>query len=93
MPDNNDSNSDDDSRFWEQYQKLPPELQDAVFDEKTADCVRRACQRTGQDSLIDFIIDKVGDTYLGNLPPEQLFILIKEKSLTIPMLPKKLLIR
>jgi len=79
MPDNNDSNSDDDSRFWEQYQKLPPELQDAVFDEKTADCVRRACQRTGQDSLIDFIIDKVGDTYLGNLPPEQLFTLIKEK--------------
>lgn len=77
MPDNNDI--DDDARFWEQYQKLPPELQDAVFDEKTVDCVSRACQRTGQDPLIDFIIDKVEDTYLGNLPPEQLFALIKEK--------------
>jgi len=35
MPDNNDSNSDDDSRFLgSSTKKLPPELQDAVFDEK-----------------------------------------------------------
>jgi len=67
------------ANFWVQYKKLPPELQDALFNEKTGEYITRICERSGESGMIDFIVDKIGDVFLGYLPPNKFLNLIKSQ--------------
>ena len=59
-------------QFWKLYEKLPKELQEAIFSTETAGNIWLICER---NELLDVDISKisllVGDVLLGLLPPEE----------------------
>jgi len=58
-------------QLWELYQKLPPELQEAIFSEETANNIYSVCEKNGiVDDKIPKIAKLTGDILLGLLPPE-----------------------
>ncbi|MFA5742420.1 MAG: hypothetical protein WCX77_00840 [Candidatus Paceibacterota bacterium] len=60
-------------QFWEAYDAIPAELQDAIFSEKTAKAIFNACVENGiEDERISKVAKNVGDVLLGLLSPEQL---------------------
>jgi hypothetical protein len=60
-------------QFWEIYETLPVELQDAIFSGKTAEIIFNACVDNGvEDERISKVAGYVGDILLGLLAPEQL---------------------
>lgn len=69
-------------KFWELYNKLPVELQDALFSEEMGDNVIEICERYGALSSLDFVMDGVTDVMLGVLPPNE-FLDSLEKNLKL----------
>lgn len=82
----------DQIKFWTQYKKLPPDLQEALFDEKTEEYVTRICERRGEGGIIDFVIDKIADLFLGNLPPAEFLKLLTSSLDCNPETAKKIVL-
>lgn len=59
-------------KFWELYKKLPEELREAIWSEKTTDDIYDICQRNGikDNQVVSEIIRFLGQVLLGVLPPE-----------------------
>jgi len=69
-------------QFKELYQKLPEELQDALFDEKTGNNTFEICQRNNIENYLDDVAYFIKQTLIGFLPPED-FQETLEKELNI----------
>jgi len=65
--------------FRELYMKLPEDLQDAIFAPETGENIEAICKRNKIDELMGFMINKIGDVYLGLLPPDNLFADIEKQ--------------
>lgn len=60
-------------QLWPIYEKLPEDLKEAIFSEKTADNIHDICTRNGiGDERISQIAKYVGYVLLGVLIPEKL---------------------
>jgi len=59
-------------KFWDLYKKLPEELREAIWSEKTTDDIYDICQRNDikDNQIVSEIIRIVGQVLLGVLPPE-----------------------
>ena len=65
-------------QFWKLYEKLPQDLQDAVFSEETANNIYTICDRYDINE-ISKVAKIVGFVLLGVLPPDELYeTLLKE---------------
>lgn len=59
--------------FWDLYEKLPPELKEAIFSVETADHISNICNRYEiQGEGISKVAKIIGDVLLGLLPLENL---------------------
>lgn len=68
---------------WKLYEKLPKELQEAIFSEETADNIWNICERNEiSEEKISEIAKQVGNVLLGILPPEE-FQKILEKEIKL----------
>ena len=57
--------------LWKLYEKLPKELQEAIFAEETADYIGNICERYDiNEEMISEIARRTGNVLLGILPPE-----------------------
>jgi len=60
-------------QIWKLYEKLPPELKEAIFSEDTADNVWDICSRNGiEDERISEVARYTGRVLMGLLPPDEL---------------------
>jgi len=60
-------------QFWQAYDSVPAELQDAIFSEETAKTIFNSCIDNGvKDERISQVAKNVGDVLLGLLSPERL---------------------
>lgn len=58
--------------MWDIYEKLPENLQEAVFSPKTAEHVRNACRRANVDEeLISEVASFTGRVLMGLLTPKE----------------------
>lgn len=58
---------------WKLYEKLPPDLKEAIFSESTAEDIWNICIRNGiEDERIPQIAKYTGRVLLGLLPPNEL---------------------
>ena len=58
--------------LWKLYQKLPEELQEAIFSEETADHIGNTCERYDiKEETIPEIAKQVGNVLSGILPPAE----------------------
>jgi len=58
-------------KLWPIYEKLPKDLQEAIFSEETADIISSICDRNGvKDEEIPEITKYTGYVLLGILPPD-----------------------
>ncbi|MCD6550118.1 hypothetical protein J7K24_01065 [bacterium] len=65
-------------QFWKLYEKLPKDLQDAIFSEETANNIYTVCDRYEIDE-VPKVAKIVGFVLLGVLPPDELYeTLLKE---------------
>lgn len=55
-------------QFWKLYEKLPQELKDVLFDEKTSDNIYDVCEKNKVLENHDQIVDYVGQVLIGVLP-------------------------
>ena len=58
-------------QFWKLYEKLPEELQEAIFSVKTADSIYDICQKNEIDE-VSKVAKLVGQVLVGLLPPGEL---------------------
>lgn len=56
-------------QFWKLYEKLPEELQEAIFSQETADNIWDICEKNNIQE-VSKVADYAGQTLLGILPPE-----------------------
>lgn len=69
--------------LWKLYEKLPEELKEAIFSERTAENIFNICSRNGiEDERISKIAKYVGRVLMGLLPPNE-FQGILEKELKL----------
>ena len=67
-------------QLWKLYEKLPPELREAIFSEETANNIWDICIRNGiEDNRISEIAKYVGRVLLGVLPPVEFQKILEEK--------------
>ncbi len=60
-------------QIWELYAKLPEELKDAFFSEKTGDDIYNICERNGvENKKISEIAKNIGFVIVGALPLDEL---------------------
>lgn len=60
-------------QLWKLYEKLPQELKEAVFSEKTAESIGRVCDKNGiKEKKISEVARYIGRVLLGILPPAEL---------------------
>ena len=58
-------------QLWKLYDKLPAELQEAVFSEETAGYIGTVCERYGlEENKISEVAKFVGRVLMGVLPPK-----------------------
>ena len=57
------------NQYWELLQKIPPELKEALFSEKTANNIFNIAERNNVEEL-QTLSGYVGDVLLGILPPD-----------------------
>ena len=69
-------------QYWQLFQKLPEELQEAVFSMETADAIYNACVKNGVKKTTD-VAGCVGDVLMGILPPSDFKETI-EKEIGLP---------
>ncbi len=59
-------------QIWKIYEKLPEELKEAVFAEKTANDIYSICSRNNiEETKIPEVARLTGNVLLGILPPEE----------------------
>jgi len=58
-------------QFWKLYEKLPQELKDALFTEETGNNIYDVCKRNEILENLEEIVEYVGQTLVGVLPPEE----------------------
>ncbi|MCK4454338.1 hypothetical protein KAU51_03260 [Candidatus Parcubacteria bacterium] len=59
-------------QIWKLYEKLPDDLKEAVFAEKTADDIYSICTRNNiEEAKIPEVARLTGNVLLGILPPEE----------------------
>ncbi len=58
-------------QLWPLYEKLPKDLQEAIFSEKTADLIYDICTRNGAEKEMSEIARLTGYVLLGLLPPDE----------------------
>jgi len=58
----------DKKQFHELYQKLPEDLQDAIYAEETGLNAEAICERNKIPELFGFLIDSILSVYLGVMP-------------------------
>lgn len=69
--------------LWKLYQKLPQELQEAIFSEETADNIWNICERNEiKEEKMSKVAEYIGQVLLGILPPDE-FQKILEKELKL----------
>jgi len=68
-------------QLWKLYEKLPKELQEAVFSVETADNIWSVCENNGIDAVSE-VAKIVGQVLVGVLPPED-FQDVLEKELKL----------
>jgi len=56
--------------FWNIYEKLPDELQEAIFSPETADHIKQACERSGVDQNSE-VARLTGQVLMGLLTPKE----------------------
>src|SRR4030042_3120084 len=58
--------------LWKLIEKLPKELQEAIFSEETAEHIGNTCERYDiKEEIISEIAKQVGNVLLGILPPDE----------------------
>ncbi|MDI6591505.1 MAG: hypothetical protein QME61_00985 [Patescibacteria group bacterium] len=57
-------------QFWKLYEKLPPELKEAVFSEEIAENIWNICERNEVDEISE-VARYVGRVLMGILPPDE----------------------
>ncbi len=57
-------------QLWPLYEKLPKDLQETIFSEKTADLIFDICTRNGLEKEMSEVAKHTG--YVGLLSPEEL---------------------
>jgi len=66
------------NQLWKLYEKIPTELQEAIFSSETSDTIFDVCEKNNIEN--NYELSKiVGDSLLGILPPEEVEKNIKEK--------------
>jgi len=66
--------------LWKLYEKLPPELREAIFSEETANNIWDICVRNEiEDDRISEIAKYVGRVLLGILPPAEFQEILEKK--------------
>jgi len=61
------------AEYWKLYEKLPEELQEAIFSAETADHISNICARNSvSDKQIPQVAARVGDVLMGLLLPDEL---------------------
>jgi hypothetical protein len=60
-------------QFQELFKKLPENLQDAIFAPETVEHIDGICERNKTPELTNFMINGIGDVYLGVLAPNDFF--------------------
>lgn len=68
-----------DDKFDELFKKLPGPLQDAIFAPETGEKIQGICDRNKTPELMDFMINGIGDIYLGVLPPDDFFAALEKQ--------------
>lgn len=67
-------------QIWELYAKLPEELKDAFFSEKTGDNIYNICERNGvENKKIPEIAKNVGFVIVGALPLDELQVVLEKE--------------
>jgi len=66
-------------QLWPLYEKLPKDLQEAVFSEKTADAIYDVCVRNGLEKEMPEVAKYTGYVILGLLPPDEFQKTLKEE--------------
>jgi len=66
-------------QLWPLYEKLPKDLQEAIFSEKTADLIYDICTRNGLEKEMSEIAKLTGYVLLGLLPPDEFEKTLKEE--------------
>jgi len=65
-------------QFWKLYEKLPPDLQDAIFSTDTANTIYDICKRNKIEE-VSKIADIVGQVLLGVLSPDEIEKVLNEE--------------
>ena len=65
-------------QLWKIYKKLPEELKDAIFSEKTANDIYQICKRNKIEEKESELAKLVGCVLGGVLPPEKFLSVLKE---------------
>lgn len=59
-------------QLWKLYEKLPEELQEAIFSEETADAIGNICQRNKvSEEKVPEVAKYAGRVLMGLLPPNE----------------------
>jgi hypothetical protein len=69
----------DHAKFYELFKTLPEDLQDALFAPETTEKIEGICARNKIEELEDFLINGIGDVYLGVLSPNDFFDALKKQ--------------
>jgi len=65
--------------FWEEYEKLPDIIKDALFSEKNYNIVSEVCEKNGlnEEELKSQLMKYIGKTLMGKLPIKEFFVTIE----------------
>jgi hypothetical protein len=66
-------------QFQEFFKKLPENLQDAIFAPETGEHIDGICKRNKTPELTNFMINGIGDVYLGVLAPDDFFVALEKQ--------------
>jgi hypothetical protein len=70
----------DKKQFDELYNKLPEDLQDAIYASETGENVDAICERNKIPELFAFLIDQILCVYLGILPLDKFMAEVGERT-------------
>jgi hypothetical protein len=67
----------DEAKFDELFQKLPEDLQDAIYAQANSENIQKICERNNMPQLLDFMVRGIKNIYLGALSPNDFFAALK----------------
>ncbi len=70
-------------QFWKLYEKLPPDLKEAIFSDEVGDHILGACEKNGVGDKVSSVAKYTGRVLLGVLLPQD-FQGTLEKEVGIP---------